>query len=104
MEKKQITATLFLLALAAVALCFCYIIARPFLKPVSFAVIIAVIFHPAHGRIQARIRGRNLAAFLSTILVVVFVGASVLVLGILVSQEITNLYAFGASGTRDGEF
>jgi hypothetical protein len=34
MERKQATTTFFLMALTAIALYFCYLIARPFLSPV----------------------------------------------------------------------
>ena len=47
-EKKPPASTLFLLALAALALYFCYLIARPFLNPIFLAVMIAIVFHPVH--------------------------------------------------------
>jgi predicted PurR-regulated permease PerM len=92
MEKKQATATIFLLVLAATALYFCYVIARPFISPIFFAVMIAIIFHPVHARIQARIRRRNTAALISTILVLFVLVVPAVGLGLVVSQEITGLY------------
>jgi predicted PurR-regulated permease PerM len=92
MERKQATTTVFLLVLAATALYFCYVIARPFLSPIFLAVMIAIVFHPVHARLQAGIRRRNAAALTSTILVLgVLVGPAV-GLGIVVSREITGLY------------
>jgi len=81
-----------LLALAATALYFCYVIARPFLSPIFLAVMIAVVFHPVHARIQARIRSRNTAALISTILVLLVLVVPAVGLGVVVSQEITGLY------------
>ncbi len=92
MERKQAASTYFLLALAAIALYFCYIIARPFLSPVFLAVMIAIVFHPVHVRIQGRIRGRNAAALISTILVLVVVVVPAVGLGVVVSQEMRGLY------------
>ena len=91
-EKKPPASTLFLLALAAIALYFCYLIARPFLNPIFLAVMIAIVFHPVHAWLQQRIRGRNLTAFTSTILVLVAVAVPTLVLGIRVTKEVGGLY------------
>ncbi len=92
MERKQATTTIFLLALAAVALYFCYIIARPFLSPIFLAVMIAIVFHPVHTRVRMRIRGRNAAALISTLLVLVILVLPAIGLGIVVSREVTGLY------------
>ena len=49
---KFAVGTVFLLVLAAVALHFCYVIARPFLTPIFLALMIAIVFHPIHLRIR----------------------------------------------------
>ena len=92
MERKQVTTTFFLLVLAAIALYFCYLIARPFLSPIFLAVMIAIVFHPVHVRIQARIRGRNAAALISTILVLLVLVVPAVGLGVVVNHEIRGLY------------
>ena len=92
MERKQVTTTFFLMALTAIALYFCYLIARPFLSPVFLAVMIAIVFHPVHVRIQARVRGRNKAALISTFLVLLLVVVPAVGLGVVVSQEVRGLY------------
>ena len=92
MERRQAASTLFLLALAAVALYFCYVIAKPFLSPIFFAVMIAIVFHPIHARVQERIRGRNAAALISTLLVLLILVVPAVGLGVVVSREITSLY------------
>ena len=56
MERKQVATALFLLVLAAIALYFCFLIIRPFLSPIFLAVMLAIVVHPVHIRIQARIR------------------------------------------------
>jgi predicted PurR-regulated permease PerM len=92
MERKPAAATLFLLALVALAFYFCYLIARPFLTPVFLAVMIAIVFHPIHLRVQARIRGRNAAALVSTILVLIVLVVPTIGLGVVVSKEVRGLY------------
>jgi len=91
-ERKQVATAVFLMALAAVALYCCYLIARPFLSPIFLAVMIAIVFHPVHARIQVRVRGRNTAALISTFLVLLVVVGPAVGLGIVVSQEIRGLY------------
>src|ERR1051326_2844681 len=91
MEGGQLT-TAFLLVLAAIALYFCYLIARPFLNPVFLAVMIAIAFQPVHLRIQARVRSRSRAALISIFLVLLLVVVPTVGLGVVVSQEIRGLY------------
>jgi len=92
MERKPASSTLFLLALATLALYFCYVIARPFLTPVFLAVVIAIVFHPIQVRVQSRFRGRNAAALISTTLVVIVLGVPAIGLGVVVSREVHGLY------------
>ncbi len=92
MDRKRATATLFLLALITIALYFCYLIARPFLTPIFLAVMIAIVFHPVHARISLRIQNRNLAALISTSVVLFVVVLVAVGLGIVVSREVRDLY------------
>ena len=92
MERKPASSTLFLLALATLALYFCYVIARPFLTPVFLAVVIAIVFHPIQVRVQSRFRGRNAAALISTTLVLIVLVVPAIGLGVVVSREVHGLY------------
>jgi predicted PurR-regulated permease PerM len=94
MERKQAATALFLLVLAGIAVYFCFLIIRPFLSPIFLAVMLAIVFHPAHVRIQARLRNRNRAALLSTTLVILAFVVPVVGLGVIVSHETTALYQF----------
>ena len=91
-ERKHVATTLFLAAMAVIALYFCFVIARPFLTPVFLAMMLAIIFYPAHGRIHARVRGRNTAALLSTTLVILAFLVPAIVLAAIVSRETNGLY------------
>jgi len=53
---KNRASLLFLLALIAVALCFAFIIMKPFLKPIVFASAIAIVFYPLHIQVRRLIR------------------------------------------------
>jgi predicted PurR-regulated permease PerM len=82
----------FLLVLAAIALYFCYVIARPFLAPIFLALMIAIVFHPIHVRIESRIRRRNLAGLTSTLLVLIAFVLPTVILGVLAAREAHALY------------
>jgi predicted PurR-regulated permease PerM len=58
-----------LLAATAVAFYFCYLIARPFLSALAWALALAIIAHPLHNWIIRRLRHPNLAAALAVIIV-----------------------------------
>src|SRR4029077_1892853 len=92
MERKQAATTFFLLVLAAIALYFCYVITRPFLSPVFLAVMLAIVFYPVHLRLQARLRSRNAAALLSTILVLLAFLVPAVGLGVVIHRETSGLY------------
>ena len=91
-EKWPAASTVFLLALAAISLYFCYLIASPFRGPILLAMMIAIVFHPVHVRIQQHIQRRNAAALISTILVVVVVIIPATGLGVAVLKEVRGLY------------
>jgi len=83
---------LFLLSLTAVTLCFGLVIMRPFLKPILFALALAMVFHPLHTWVRKRIRMENAAALLSTILVFLAMIVPALMLGRAITSELTEVY------------
>jgi predicted PurR-regulated permease PerM len=91
MARKRVT-IIFLSAMTAIALYFCYLLFRPFLSPLLSAAVIAVVFYPVHTQIQRRVRSPSLAALLSTLIVVslIVVPAGAVVLAI--KGEVTDLY------------
>jgi len=89
--KKRVT-IIFLFALTAVALYFCYLLFQPFLKPLLSAVVIAVVFFPVHVRIQRLLRSPSLAAFLSTIIVVLLLVVPAIAIILAIKEEIGTLY------------
>lgn len=92
MERKQAASAIFLAALCAIALYFCFLITRPFLSPIFLAVMLAIVFHPAKIGLQRRFRSRNLAALFCTVLVgLAFLLPSVS-LGFVIHGETRSLY------------
>jgi predicted PurR-regulated permease PerM len=84
----------FLLALGSVALYLCYLIAKPFLGPIFAAIVLAIIFYPLYVRIESVTRRPNLAATISTILVIVVVAVPTLFLGLAITRELHELYRY----------
>ena len=74
-------ALVFLLGLTIAALYLCYLLIAPFLKPIIFSVVLSVLFYPAHARIQRWIRNRNVAAAISTCLVILLISSLSFFLG-----------------------
>ena len=88
--RKQ-AAVVFLVGLAAVALYLCYLIAKPFLGPILIAVMLAIVFHPLHARMQLFFRRPSVAAALSTTLVLLVVTIPIVILGISVRRELRTV-------------
>lgn len=89
---RQPANTWFLLGLSAIALYLSYLIAKPFLSPIFAAVVLAVVFYPIHVRITALIRRPNLAATISTLLVMLVVAIPTLFLGAVITRELRDVY------------
>src|SRR5579863_2767347 len=82
----------FLLAASAVALYVCYIMARPFTKPLLFAAVLAIVFYPLHQRIRRKVRGPNAAALLSTVIVLLVVAIPTAGLGRALTRDLGQAY------------
>ena len=85
-------ALIFLLGLTTVALYLCYLLVAPFLKPLIFSIVFAVLFYPLHARIGHRIRSRNIAAVLSTSAVIVLITSVSLFLGQTLLSGLQEIY------------
>lgn len=90
-QNKRVT-IIFLAALGAVILWFCYLIAKPFLKPVFFAVILGIVFQPLHGKLQKFIRNQNMAALSSTLCALLAIAIPALLLGAALRNELSSAY------------
>jgi predicted PurR-regulated permease PerM len=103
MNQRRRATIIFLVALGAVTLWFGYLIARPFLKPVFFAVVLAIVFRPLHARLHRLVRSANAAALLSTLCVVLTVVIPAFLLSAALRNELTAAYqSLSAGGAQDG--
>ncbi len=91
MASKRLTFG-FLLALTAVGVYLCYIMAKPFLKPVILAGVMAIIFYPVHARIRRWFKPPGVAALISTILVLLLIVVPALALARVIAGDVSNLY------------
>ena len=91
----------FLLGLTAIALYFCYVLVAPFLKPILFSAVLAILCYPLHSRVLRRIRNRNVSALLSTCFVVLFIGLSTIFLGRALVTGLHDAYQ-SLSSSGDG--
>lgn len=103
MKQPRRATTIFLLALGAVTLWFGYLIARPFLQPIFFAVVLAIVFYPLHARLHKRIRNASAAALLSTLCVLLSIVIPAFLLSAALRSELSVIYqSLSASGAQDG--
>jgi len=102
MRKSRATLVL-LMALTAIALYLCYLLVAPFLKPIIFSVILAIIFYPVHARIHQWVRNRNLSALLSTTVVILLIASLSLFLGRAIVSGLHDIYQSlsGSGDTRE---
>lgn len=83
---------IFLLCLTLAASYGCYLLVAPFFKPIIFASVVAILFYPAHSRIQRRIGNRTAAGLLSTLIVILLLVISSLLLGRALASGVHDLY------------
>ena len=78
---------LLLAAATAVGIVVCFLLAVPFVGPLTGALALAILFAPLHARIEARLRHPNLAAMLSVLALALMVAPpAAFVLGRLVEE------------------
>lgn len=103
MDSKRRAKIIFLAALSAVTLWLSYLIARPFLTPVFYALILAVVFQPLHGWLHRKVRNANAAALLATLAVLLLITAPSALLGAALKNELTEIYqALNEKNAADG--
>ncbi len=100
-KTKNQAGLVFLLGLTAVALYICYVLIAPFLKPILFSAVLAILFYPFHSHIPRWIRNRNVSALLSTSLVILFIALSTLFLGRALATGLRDIYQ-SLSSSADG--
>ncbi|MDO8552750.1 MAG: AI-2E family transporter [bacterium] len=80
-----------------------YLIFKPFLVAIVIAVVFSTVFRPVYERLSVGLGGRNsLAAFFSTILVLLAVIVPLAFLGAQIVKEASSFYSLVTSGGATG--
>lgn len=90
-DMKQVR-LLGVLAATAIGLYVCYLLALPFLSALTWALVLAIVLHPAHLKVEAKTGNRNLAALISVSVAAVAVGLPL----IFMAQQLVREAANGA--------
>lgn len=91
MDRKN-AANLLLLGMTAAALYVCYLLFRPYLTPIVFASMIAIVFYPLHHHTQRISRSPTLAALISTLATLLLTVVPLTFVLLALSNELTDLY------------
>ena len=94
---------IFLSALTLLSLYLSYLLLRPYVVPVLFGFVLAIIFYPLYDRLGGLIPNRSTAAFLTTLIALIVTVLPIVLLGLAMSRELTDLYAtLTAKSAADG--
>jgi predicted PurR-regulated permease PerM len=85
---------LVLLLLTGVALYLVYLVFRPFLTAIFLALVLAIAVLPVHQWIARRVRGRSMAALITTAAVVVLIMVPLLLISLKLLSEAASFYTF----------
>ena len=81
------------LVVTGVALYLCWLMLRPFIAVLAWAVVLVIVFYPVHQRLAQRVKRRGLCAMLSTLLVIVIVLLPLTFLTIAITNELAGAIA-----------
>jgi len=91
MERKNMS-TLLIAGATAVALYVCYLLFRPYLTPILFASVIAIVFYPLHRSVQRKFRNTSVGAIISTLVTLLLTVVPLTFLLLALSNELSGLY------------
>jgi len=91
MDRKT-TSKMVLAALTAAALYACFLLFRPYVTPVLFASVVAIVFYPLHKYMRRAVHNKTMCALLSTLITVLLTVVPLLFLLLAISNELTGLY------------
>ncbi|HET9710903.1 MAG TPA: AI-2E family transporter [Pyrinomonadaceae bacterium] len=79
------------LAATAIALYLCWLMLKPFIGVLAWAVVLVIVFYPVHKRLARRIKRRGLTALLSCLLVILVVVLPLTVLTMALAEELAKV-------------
>jgi predicted PurR-regulated permease PerM len=79
----------------AIAVYLCWLMLKPFITILEWAVVLVIIFYPVHKHIGRRIKGQGLNALVSSLVVIIVVVTPVAFVCLALSTELTSLVQSG---------
>jgi predicted PurR-regulated permease PerM len=76
------------MAATAIALYLCWLMLKPFIGVLEWAIVLVIVFYPVHKRLATRIRNPSLNALVSCLLVVLTLVLPLVFLGMAVADEV----------------
>jgi predicted PurR-regulated permease PerM len=80
-----------LVATTVIALYLCWLMLRPFIGVLEWAIVLVIVLYPVHKRLARRIKHRSLSALVSCLLVVFVVVLPLTVLTMAVAEELAKV-------------
>ena len=81
----------------------CFLVLRPFIEPLTYGIIAAVLAYPLHRRIATRLGHPSVAALLTSVIVVVmFVAPMAFLISIVVNELRDGYVALGQPAAAEG--
>ncbi|HKS10806.1 MAG TPA: AI-2E family transporter [Pyrinomonadaceae bacterium] len=77
------------MAATALALYLCWLMLRPFIGVLAWAIVLVIVFYPVHQRLKVRIKRPWVSALLSCVLVVLLAVLPLTVLTVAVAEELS---------------
>src|ERR1043165_2474528 len=90
-DQLEQTRWLAVLAVTGPGLYLCWLMLKPFIGVLEWAIVLVIVFHPVHRRLRSKIRYRGLSALVSCLLVILVVVIPFTLLTIAVAQELANV-------------
>ena len=78
-------------AATGIGLYLCWLMLRPFIGVLEWAIVLVIVLYPVHRRLTRRIRSRSLSALLSCFLVLVVVVLPLTLLTMAVAEELAKV-------------
>jgi len=100
-EQKSRTGLYALIALALLSTVLVLMLLAPFVRPITFAVVLAVAFEPLYERLLRWLRSSAAAALAATLMIVLLVLTPLALIGVNVIQEAGGLYQSLARHTSE---
>jgi predicted PurR-regulated permease PerM len=79
------------MAVTAIALYLCWLMMRPFISVLAWAVVLVIVFYPVHKKITSALGGRSWSALISCLLVLLILLLPLTLLTMAVAQELAKV-------------